>query len=62
MTAIQNMGLAAFPSANGALHDATGNFTASQIMFAGLGLCGLIFSLLLLRADKREGGHLERGK
>ncbi|MGO4883471.1 MAG: MFS transporter [Bryobacteraceae bacterium] len=62
MTAIQNIGLAAFPSANGALHDATGNFTASQIMFAGLGLCGLIFSLLLLRADKREGGHLERGK
>ena len=52
MTAIQNIGLAAFPSANGALHDATGNFTASQIMFAGLGFCGLIFSLLLLRADQ----------
>jgi MFS family permease len=62
MTAIQNIGLAAFPAANGALSDATGGFTASQIMFAALGFCGLIFSLLLLRADRREGGRLERAK
>ena len=62
MTAIQNIGLAAFPSANGALHDATGSFTASQIMFAGLGFLGLVFSFLLLRADRREGGRLERAK
>ena len=27
-----------------------------------LGFCGLIFSLLLLRADRREGGRLERAK
>jgi MFS family permease len=62
MTAIQNLGLATFPVANGALRDATHGYTASQIMFAGLGFCGLIFSLLLLRADRREGGRLERAK
>jgi MFS family permease len=62
MTAIQNLGLATFPVANGALRDATHGYTASQIMFGGLGFCGLIFSLLLLRADRREGGHLERAK
>ncbi len=60
MTAIQNLGLFAFPYANGALRDATHGYTASQVMFAALGLCGLIFSLLLLRADGREGGRLER--
>jgi MFS family permease len=62
MTAIQNLGLATFPVVNGALRDATHGYTASQIMFALLGFCGLIFSLLLLRADRREGGHLERAK
>jgi MFS family permease len=62
MTAIQNVGLFAFPIANGALRDATHGYTASQIMFASLGLCGLVFSLLLLRADRREGGRLERAK
>ncbi len=60
MTAIQNIGLAAFPVANGALRDATHGYTASQVMFAGLGFLGLIFSVLLLRADKNEGGRLER--
>ena len=62
MTAIQNLGLATFPVANGALRDATRGYTASQIVFALLGFCGLIFSLLLLRADRREGGHLERAE
>jgi MFS family permease len=60
MTAIQNVGLATFPLANGALRDATHGYTASQVMFGMLGFCGLIFSILLLRADRREGGHLER--
>jgi MFS family permease len=62
MTAIQNLGLATFPVANGALRDATRGYTASQTVFALLGFCGLIFSLLLLRADRREGGRLERAK
>jgi len=62
MTAVQNLGLATFPLANGALRDATHGYTASQIMFAALGFCGLIFSILLLRADRREGRPLERAK
>jgi MFS family permease len=62
MTAIQNVGLGAFPYVSGAMRDATHDYTASQIMFSGLGFCGLIFSLLLLRADRREGGRLERAK
>jgi MFS family permease len=62
MTAIQNLGLATFPLANGALRDSTHGYTASQIMFAALGFCGLIFSVLLLRADRREGRHLERAQ
>jgi MFS family permease len=60
MTALQNVGLAAFPLASGALRDATQGYTASQMMFGALGFCGLIFSFLLLRADRREGGRLER--
>ncbi len=62
MTAIQNLGLAAYPIANGALRDATHGYTASQIMFAALGFLGLVFSILLLRADRHEGGRLERAK
>jgi len=60
MTALQNVGLAAFPLASGSLRDATHGYTSSQLMFAALGFCGLIFSFLLLRADRREGGRLER--
>jgi len=62
MTAVQNLGLALFPLLNGALRDATHGYTASQIMFAGLGFAGLVFAILLLTADRREGGHLERAK
>ena len=62
MTAIQNLGLALFPYLNGKLRDVTGTYTSTQIMFAGLGGVGLIFALLLLRADKRNGGVLEAGR
>lgn len=61
MTAIQNGGLALFPLLNGWLRDKTGTYTATQIMFSGLGVAGLIFAFLLLRADKRNGGALEAG-
>jgi MFS family permease len=60
MTAIQNIGLGLFPLLNGLLRDKTGDYVASQIMFASLGLVGLTFALLLKRADRREGGVLER--
>ncbi len=60
MTACQNVGLLAFPYFNGTLRDATHGYTASQIMFAGLGTAGLIFAVMLLGADRRAGGRLER--
>jgi MFS family permease len=59
-TMIQNFGLALFPWLNGLLRDMTQTYTASMIMFSLLGVVGLIFSIFLLRADKREGGRLER--
>jgi hypothetical protein len=31
-----------------------------MVMFSTLGIFGLVFALLLLRADKREGNKLER--
>jgi MFS-type transporter involved in bile tolerance (Atg22 family) len=59
MTTIQNVGLALFPYLNGKLRDLTHSYTASMIMFASLGLFGLVFAVLLKRADAREGGILE---
>jgi MFS family permease len=62
MTAIQNLGLGLFPFLNGKLRDVTGTYTASQVMFAGLGVVGLLFALLLLRSDRRQGNILEQGR
>jgi len=60
MTAIQNVGLLAFPYFNGKLRDVTSGYGWSQTMFAGLGLAGLVFALLLLVADRKAGHLLER--
>ncbi len=60
MTAIQNMGLALFPLLNGLLYDMTKSYTSSMVMFATLGLFGFVFAILLKKADKREGGFLEK--
>jgi MFS family permease len=62
MTMIQNMGLGLFPWLNGKLRDITHDYSASMIMFATLGIAGLVFSVLLLRADARSGGVLDRGR
>jgi MFS family permease len=59
MTFIQNIGLALFPFLNGWLRDTTQTYSASMIMFASLGLFGLVFAVLLRRADAREGNVLE---
>jgi MFS family permease len=61
MTMVQNMGLALFPWLNGRLRVATHDYTASMVMFAGLGAAGFAFAILLKRADRRAGGGLERG-
>jgi MFS family permease len=60
VTAIQNVGLMTFPWVGGRLTDATHAYTATQVMFSMLGVAGLVFAFLLLRADKRAGGLLER--
>ncbi len=60
MTMIQNIGLALFPYLNGKFRDLTHSYTSSMIMFASLGLFGLVFALLLKRADAKAGGVLER--
>jgi MFS family permease len=62
LTAIQNVGLMVFPKASGYLIDRTGGYAASQVMFAGLGVVGLVFAFLLLRSDRRLGGVLEAGR
>jgi len=62
MTAIQNVGLGLFPLLNGKLRDVTGTYTATQVMFACLGVAGLVFAFLLLQSDRRHGGKLEQGK
>jgi MFS family permease len=59
-TMVQNVGLALFPWLNGLLRDLTQTYTASMLMFSTLGIAGLVFALLLKRADTREGGNLER--
>ena len=59
MTMIQNIGLALFPFLNGILRDITKSYTSSMLMFSGLGVLGLIFAILLKRADRIEGGVLE---
>ena len=59
MTAIQNIGLGLFPLLNGLLRDKTGSYVASQVMFASLGVIGVVFAMLLKRADRREGQRLE---
>jgi len=60
ITFIQNIGLALFPVLNGWLRDTTRTYTASMLMFAGLGVLGLIFAILLKKADAKAGGVLER--
>lgn len=62
LTMIQNGGLALFPIINGLLRDKTQTYTASMIMFASLGIMGLIFAIFLKRADARSGSILEKAK
>ncbi len=59
-TMIQNVGLALFPYLNGLLAHLSNSYTPSQIMFACLGMVGLIFAFLLKRADVRSASVLER--
>lgn len=52
MALIQNIGLMSFPYLNGWLREATGEYSYSMLMFAGLGLVALVFAMLL-RVSRR---------
>ncbi len=60
ITFIQNIGLALFPYLNGLLRDLTQTYTASMLMFASLGIFGLVFAILLKRSDLKIGNVLEK--
>ncbi len=60
ITFIQNIGLALFPYLNGLLRDTTHTYAASMLMFASLGVFGLIFAFLLKSADRKMGHVLEK--
>ena len=53
------IGLALFPWLNGRLRVLTHTYESSMVMFALLGATGLVFALLLERADARAGAPLE---
>ena len=59
MTMVQNVGLALFPWLNGRLRVLTHTYESSMVMFALLGATGLLFAILLKRADARAGAPLE---
>jgi len=66
MYSIQNLGLWGFPLLAGILLDKynpgnpeVADYTAPILMFAGLGLLGLIFALMLKREDKKGGFGVE---
>ena len=72
MTSLQNVGLFTFPALAGMILDATNkgitasevakglefyDYTYTVLMFAGLGLLGLVFAFLLMRAEKGKNNH-----
>ena len=66
MYSIQNLGLWAFPIIAGVILDKTNpgnpdvlNYTPTMLMFASLGILGLIFSIMLKREDKKSGHGIE---
>ncbi len=59
MTLIQNVGLMAFPWLNGLLREVTETYTASMLMFAGLGMIALLAAIYLKLDDMRRQALLE---
>jgi len=60
MTLIQNVGLTLFNWLAGKITDLSGgNYRNTILMFAGLGLVGFLFALLLRQAACREGSRIE---
>jgi len=60
MTLIQNVGLTLFNWLAGKITDLSGgNYRNTILMFAGLGLAGFLFALLLKRSALKEGNRIE---
>lgn len=59
---IQNIGLFAFEPLAGWLYDKTGNYKLSMVMFAVLGIFGLLFAIWLKIIEKKGGGYLDTRK
>ena len=57
---IQNVGLFTFPLAVGAIRDHLGTYNPAMIMFAGLGVLGLIFAIWLKVVESKGGHYLEK--
>jgi MFS family permease len=54
MTLIQNVGLMLFPWLNGWLRERTETYSASMLMFAGLGVAAFAFAVFLWNLDRRD--------
>ncbi|MGB6338759.1 MAG: hypothetical protein WBF32_03215, partial [Candidatus Aminicenantaceae bacterium] len=57
---IQMIGLFVFPWLAGKIVDLSGDdYTNMEVMFASLGFLGVLFSILLIRANKKQNQGLE---
>ena len=57
---IQMIGLFVFPWLAGKIVDLSGDdYTNMEVMFASLGFLGVLFSILLIRANKKQNHGLE---
>jgi MFS family permease len=57
---VQNIGLFTFPLAVGIIRDSTGSYNPAMIMFAILGVFGLIFAIWLKFIEAKGGHYLEK--
>jgi nitrate/nitrite transporter NarK len=57
---VQNVGLFGVPLLVGLIRDSSGTYNPAMIMFAGLGILGLIFAIWLKIIEGKGGGYLEK--
>jgi len=57
---VQNVGLFGVPLLVGLIRDSMGTYKPAMIMFAGLGVLGLIFAIWLKIIEAKGGGYLEK--
>ena len=57
---VQNIGLFAVPLAVAWIHTNLGSYNPAMIMFAGLGILGLIFAIWLKFIEAKGGHYLEK--